>query len=491
MSLDRGALRRPSYFPPYLAALISPTLNTMSAAPQASPRTDPQVAALRLPPHSVEAEQAVIGGLLLDNTAFDRISDVLRSEDFYRYDHRLIWEQVSAMIAKNRPADVVTVFEALQSAGKAEEVGGGLVYLNSLAQGTPSAANIRRYAEIVRDRSVLRRLIATSDEIATTALNPQGRETRQLLDEAEAKMLAISEDRARGQTGFQGISDVLAEVVERIGTLYDQDNHSDVTGVATGYVDLDRKTSGLQPGDLVIVAGRPSMGKTALSLNIAEHVALELQMPVAVFSMEMGAAQLAHRLLCSVGRIDHQRLRTGRLLDDDWPRLTSAIQKMQDAQLFIDETPALTALELRGRARRLSRKCSQLGLIIVDYIQLMSANSTGENRATEISEISRSLKALAKELKCPVIALSQLNRSLEQRPNKRPVMSDLRESGAIEQDADLILFIYRDEVYNQDSPDKGTAELIIGKQRNGPIGTVRLTFIGEHTKFESHYSPGA
>ncbi len=463
----------------------------MAAAPQAPSRVDPQIAALRLPPHSVEAEQAVIGGLLLDNTAFDRISDVLRSEDFYRYDHRLIWEQVSAMITKNRPADVVTVFEALQSAGKSEEVGGGLVYLNSLAQGTPSAANIRRYAEIVRDRSVLRRLIATSDEIATTALNPQGRETRQLLDEAEAKMLAISEDRARGQTGFQDIAEVLAEVVERIGTLYDQDNHSDVTGVATGYLDLDRKTSGLQPGDLVIVAGRPSMGKTALSLNIAEHVALELQMPVAVFSMEMGASQLAHRLLCSVGRLDHQRLRTGRLLDDDWPRLTSAIQKMQDAQLFIDETPALTALELRGRARRLSRKCSQLGLIIVDYIQLMSANSSGENRATEISEISRSLKALAKELKCPVIALSQLNRSLEQRPNKRPVMSDLRESGAIEQDADLILFIYRDEVYNQDSPDKGTAELIIGKQRNGPIGTVRLTFVGEHTKFENHFSPGA
>ena len=462
----------------------------MSAAPQASPKSDPQVAALRLPPHSVEAEQAVIGGLLLDNAAFDRISDVLRSEDFYRYDHRLIWEQISAMINKNRPVDVVTVFEALQSAGKADEIAGGLVYLNSLAQGTPSAANIRRYAEIVRDRSVLRRLIATSDEIASTALNPQGRETRQLLDEAEAKVLAISEDRARGQTGFLGISEVLGEVVGRIETLYDQDNQSEVTGVATGYVDLDRKTSGLQPGDLVIVAGRPSMGKTALSLNMAEHVALELQMPVAVFSMEMGAAQLAHRLLCSVGRLDHQRLRTGRLLDDDWPRLTSAIHKMQDAQLYIDETPALTTLELRGRARRLSRKCGQLGLIVVDYIQLMAASSAGENRATEISEISRSLKALAKELKCPLIALSQLNRSLEQRPNKRPVMSDLRESGAIEQDADLILFIYRDEVYNPDSPDKGKAELIIGKQRNGPIGMVPLTFVGEHTRFESYYSPG-
>ena len=458
----------------------------MAAVNQAPQRSDAQVAALRLPPHSVEAEQAVIGGLLLENTAFDRIADVVRGEDFYRYDHRLIWEQISAMIGKNRPADVVTVFEALQSAGNADEIGGGLVYLNSLAQGTPSAANIRRYAEIVRDRAILRRLIVTSDEIATSALNPQGRETRQLLDEAEAKMLAVAEDRARSQGGFQRLPDVLEEVIERVGTLYEQEDHSDVTGVATGYVELDRLTSGLQPGDLVVVAGRPSMGKTALALNIGEHVALELQMPVAVFSMEMGATQLAQRLLCSVGRLDQQRLRTGRLHDDDWPRLTSAIRKMQDAQLFIDETPALNALELRARARRLSRECSQLGVIIVDYIQLMNASSSGENRATEISEISRALKALAKELKCPVIALSQLNRSLEQRPNKRPVMSDLRESGAIEQDADVILFIYRDEVYNPDSPDKGTAEIIIGKQRNGPLGTVRMTFIGQHTKFENH-----
>ncbi len=461
----------------------------MAAANQAPQRTDPQIAALRLPPHSVEAEQAVLGGLLLDNAAFDRIADVVRGADFYRYDHRLIWEQMSTMIGKNRPADVVTVFESLQSAGNAEEIGGGLVYLNSLAQGTPSAANIRRYAEIVRDRAILRRLIATSDEIATSALNPQGRETRQLLDEAEAKMLAVSEDRARTQTGFLPLTGVLAEVIERVNTLYEQENHSDVTGVATGYLELDKLTSGLQPGDLVVVAGRPSMGKTALSLNIAEHVALELQMPVAVFSMEMGATQLAQRLLCSVGRLDHQRLRTGRLNDDDWPRLTSAIRKMQDAQLFIDETPALNALELRARARRLSRQCSQLGLVIVDYIQLMAATGSGENRATEISEISRSLKALAKELKCPVIALSQLNRALEQRPNKRPVMSDLRESGAIEQDADVILFIYRDEVYNPDSPEKGTAEVIIGKQRNGPLGTVRMTFVGQHTKFEN-YMPG-
>ncbi|HMN66353.1 MAG TPA: replicative DNA helicase, partial [Burkholderiaceae bacterium] len=386
----------------------------MSAVPSSLPDHDPQVAALRVPPHSIEAEQAVLGGLLLDNTAFDRVADVLREEDFYRHDHRLIWHQIARLIERSQPADVVTVYEALQSLGKAEEAG-GLGYLNSLAQETPSAANIRRYGEIVRDRSILRKLISTSDEISTSALNPQGKDTRQLLDEAESKVFQISEDGSRGQAGFQPLPDLLGKVVERIDELYNQNNPNDVTGVPTGYVDLDRMTSGLQPGDLVIVAGRPAMGKTSFALNIAEHVAVDQGLPVAVFSMEMGATQLAMRLVCSVGRLDQQRLRTGRLVDDDWPRLTSAIQKMQDSQLFIDETPALNALELRARARRLSRQCGKLGLIVVDYLQLMSATSTGENRATEISEISRSLKALAKELDCPVIALSQLNRSLEQR----------------------------------------------------------------------------
>ncbi|MBN9430286.1 MAG: replicative DNA helicase [Burkholderiales bacterium] len=783
------------------------------------PSGDPQIAALRVPPHSIEAEQAVLGGLLLDNGAFDRIADVLNEEDFYRHDHRLIWHQIARLIERAHPADVVTVFEALQTAGKAEEAG-GLVYLNGLAQGTPSAANIRRYGEIVRDRGILRRLISTADEISTAALNPQGRDTKQLLDEAESKIFQISEDGSRGQAGFHALPDLLGEVVERIDELYNQNNPNDVTGVPTGFVDLDKMTSGMQPGDLLIVAGRPSMGKaqpldaqvrtrtgwrrmgelavgdalasvdgrpsivtgifpqgvrqvyrlsfsdgrsaeccaehlwavhggdwtgakvldtatliamqrdqrhagrlwidmpngefgsdepltmaprllgrrvgaaarrlargaalaeavdsapavsgmldsqsqpmdaiapaylnagraarmqllrglldggaaracgnvvelgvsdarlaadvvqlvrslggwcelrrcepvaaqgrapgadasdetiddasfmcrishaeisapsssigmthspidglqstvgvphvsidataiaasrrpvlvsieptritatqcisvshpsrlyitddyvvthnTAFSLNIGEHVAVEQGLPVAVFSMEMGATQLAMRLVCSVGRLDQQRLRTGRLVDDDWPRLTNAIQKMQDSQMFIDETPALSALELRARARRLARQCGKLGLIIIDYLQLMagSASAASENRATEISEISRSLKALAKELDCPVIALSQLNRSLEQRPNKRPVMSDLRESGAIEQDADVILFIYRDEVYNPDSADKGTAEIIIGKQRNGPIGTVRLTFVGQYTKFENFMAGG-
>jgi replicative DNA helicase len=456
----------------------------MSSVPESRLAADPQIAALRIPPHSIEAEQAVLGGLLLDNNAFDRVADVLREDDFYRHDHRLIWRQISRLIERSQPADVVTVFESLQTAGKADEAG-GLVYLNALAQETPSAANIRRYGEIVRDRAILRRLISTSDEISTSALNPQGKDTRTLLDEAESKIFQISEEGARGQAGFLQLPDLLGKVVERIDELYNQNNPNDVTGVPSGFADLDRMTSGLQPGDLVIVAGRPSMGKTAFSLNIGEHVAVDQGLPVAVFSMEMGATQLAMRLVCSVGRLDQQRLRTGRLLDDDWPRLTNAIQKMQDTQLFIDETPALSALELRARARRLSRQCGRLGLIIIDYLQLMAGSSNGENRATEISEISRGLKALAKELDCPVIALSQLNRSLEQRPNKRPVMSDLRESGAIEQDADVILFIYRDEVYNPDSTDKGTAEIIIGKQRNGPIGTVRMTFVGQYTKFEN------
>lgn len=444
--------------------------------------TDPHLENLRIPPHSIEAEQAVLGGLLLDNAAWDRIADVLSENDFYRYDHRLIYQHIARLINLTRPADVVTVFESLQTAGKAEEVG-GLAYLNSLAHNTPSAANIRRYAEIVRDRAVLRRLVTVADEIAANALNPQGKETRQILDEAESKIFQIAEDGARGTAGFQELQPLLAHVVDRIDELYHREGDNEVTGVPTGFVDLDRMTSGLQPGDLIIVAGRPSMGKTAFSMNIGEYVAIEQGLPVAVFSMEMGATQLAMRMLGSVGMLDQHRLRTGRLEPDDWPRVTHAIQRMQEAQLYIDETPALTAMEVRARARRLARQCGKLGLIIIDYLQLMGASSVGENRATEISEISRSLKGLAKELDCPLIALSQLNRSLEQRPNKRPVMSDLRESGAIEQDADLILFIYRDEVYNPDTPDKGVAEIIVGKQRNGPIGTVRLTFQGSSTRF--------
>ncbi len=442
---------------------------------------DPSIEYLRVPPHSIEAEQSVLGGLLLDNSAWDRITDLLTEEDFYRFDHKIIWQHISRLIGLARPADVVTVHESLSSSGKAEETG-GLAYLNALAHNTPSAANIRRYAEIVRERAMLRKLVSVADEIAAGALNPQGKEARQLLDEAESKVFQIAQEGARGSAGFQSIQPLLTQVVERIDELYHREGDSDVTGVPTGFTDLDRMTSGLQQGDLVIVAGRPSMGKTSFSMNIGEHVAIEQGLPVAVFSMEMGAVQLAQRMVGSVGLLDQHHMRTGKLTESDWPRLTHAVQQVQQAQIYIDESPALSAMEVRARARRLARQCGQLGMIIIDYLQLMSG-SGGENRATEISEISRSLKGLAKELNCPLIALSQLNRSLEQRPNKRPVMSDLRESGAIEQDADVILFIYRDEVYNPDSPDKGTAEIIIGKQRNGPIGTVRLTFQGASTRF--------
>src|SRR6201988_558910 len=439
-----------------------------------APSKDPQLESLKVPPHSIEAEQSVLGGLLLDNAAWDRIADFLAQSDFYRYDHRIIFEHIGKLIASTRPADVITVYEALGTSGKAEEVG-GLAYLNALAQNTPSAANIRRYAEIVRDRAVLRRLVSVADEISADAFNPQGKEVRQLLDEAESKVFSIAEDGARGTQGFLEIGPLLTQVVERIDTLYHTANPSDVTGTP----------SGMHGGELIIVAGRPSMGKTAFSMNIGEYVAVEYGLPVAVFSMEMPGTQLTMRMLGSVGRLDQHRMRTGRLTDEDWPKLTHAVQKMSEAQIFIDETGGLNPMELRSRARRLSRQCGKLGPIIIDYLQLMSGSSSGENRATEISEISRSLKSLAKELDVPVIALSQLNRGLEQRPNKRPIMSDLRESGAIEQDADVILFIYRDEVYNPDSPDKGTAEIIIGKQRNGPIGPVRLKFHGQFTKFDN------
>ncbi|WP_422802357.1 replicative DNA helicase [Telluria beijingensis] len=452
----------------------------MNAAP-----ADPQLEALRIPPHSIEAEQSVIGGLLRDNAAWDRIADFMHAEDFYRYDHRIIFEQMVRLINAGKPADVITVYEACNQLGKAEDVG-GLQYLNAMAQNTPSAANIRRYAEIVRDRGILRQLITVADEISGNAFNPQGKEVKQMLDEAESQIFAIAEQGARGAQGWLAVQPLLTQVVERIDELYSRENQGEITGVPTGFIDLDRMTSGLQPGDLVIVAGRPSMGKTAFSVNIGENVAIEAGLPVAVFSMEMGGAQLAMRMLGSVGQLDQHRLRTGRLNDEDWPRLTHAIQKMNDAQLYIDETPALNPIEMRARARRLARQCGKLGLIIVDYLQLMQGSKPGDNRASEISEISRSLKGLAKELQCPVIALSQLNRSLEQRPNKRPVMSDLRESGAIEQDADVIIFLYRDEVYNPDSPDKGTAEIIIGKQRNGPIGAIRLTWIGQYTKFGNY-----
>jgi len=447
---------------------------------------DAQIEQIKLPPHSVEAEQSVLGGLLLEATALDKIADLVTDDDFYRYEHRLIYRHIVRLSGMAKPVDVITVAESLEISGELDKAG-GLPYLGSLAQNVPSAANIHRYAEIVRERSIMRKLVEVGTDIAGSAYNPAGRDAAQLLDEAEGKVFKIAEAGSRGKQGFMTMPPLLTQVVERIETLYGRDNQNDVTGTATGFTDLDRMTSGLQSGELIIVAGRPSMGKTAFSINIAENVALDSKLPVAIFSMEMGASQLAMRMLGSVGKLNQHDLRTGRLQDEDWTRLTHALGKLNDAPIYIDESAALSALEVRARARRLHRQNNGLGLIVVDYIQLMSSNAgkASENRATEISEISRSLKALAKELSVPVVALSQLNRSLEQRPNKRPVMSDLRESGAIEQDADLILFIYRDEVYNSDSADKGKAEIIIGKQRNGPIGKVELAFRGEYTRFDN------
>jgi len=450
--------------------------------------TDPQLVALRVPPHSVEAEQSLLGALLIDNHAFDRSADLVTPEDFYRDDHRRIWRHIVRLIESSRPADVVTVAESIEASEDKDKTGGA-AYLAALSQNTPSSLNVRRYAELVRERSVQRRLAQVATEIAESALAPLGKEVGQLLDEAESKIFQIAESGARKDTGLLEIKPVLARVFEKIDHLHSQKNPSDVTGVPTGYVKLDEMTSGLQGGDLIIVAGRPSMGKTALALNIAEFVAVDNGLPVAIFSMEMSASQLATRMLGSIARVDQHKMRTGRISDKEWSDLTEAMAKLHDAPIYIDETGALTALEVRARARRLKREYSKLGLVVIDYLQLMSSSSQGENRATEISEISRSLKAMAKELDAPVIALSQLNRALEQRPNKRPQMADLRESGAIEQDADIIFAIYRDEVYNPESPEKGTAEVNILKQRNGPIGTVKLTFLGQYTRFENYADP--
>ncbi len=446
---------------------------------------DKQVAQLRIPPHSQEAESSVLGGLLLDNNSWDKVADLLVEADFYRYEHRLVFASISSLVNSNRPADVITVFEQMQSQGKSEEVG-GLAYLNSLAQYVPSSANIRRYAEIVRERSILRKLVSVSDEIATSALNTNGRPVSNILDEAEQKIFSIGEEGSRMRQGFQSMDKLVLQLLDRVEEM--SLNPNDITGVPTGFFDLDRMTSGMQAGDLIVLAARPSMGKTALAINIAEHVALKEDLPVAVFSMEMGASQLAIRIVGSIGRIDQGRLRTGKLVDDEWPRLSEAIEKLKTVSLSIDETPGLTTSELRASARRLARSCGKLGLVVVDYLQLMSGSSAGdgENRATELGEISRGLKMLAKELQCPVIALSQLNRGVEQRTDKRPMMSDLRESGAIEQDADVIMFIYRDDYYNKDSKEPSVAEIIIAKQRNGPTGTVKLTFLKPITKFESY-----
>jgi len=443
---------------------------------------DEQTSGLRVPPHSVEAEQAVIGGLLLDNRAWETIADKLVDEDFYRHDHRLLFTAIRELESRNEPFDAVTLSQCLDKNGQLDQAG-GLLYLGRLAKDTPSASNILAYANIVREKSVLRQLISVGTDISGSGYVPEGRDSKELLDSAEKKVFQIAEQGARGQGGFQDMKALLSKTVDKIDHLFNSDGG--ITGVSTGFDKFDEMTTGLQEADLVIVAGRPSMGKTTFAMNIAENAAIGDKLPVAVFSMEMPGDSLAMRMISSLGRVDQHHIRTGNLTDEDWARITSAIHILSEAKIFIDDTPAMSPNEIRARARRLKRQHG-LGLIVIDYLQLMQVHGGSENRATEISEISRSLKAMAKELKVPVIALSQLNRSLEQRPDKRPVMSDLRESGAIEQDADLIVFIYRDEVYNEDSPQKGVAEIIIAKQRNGPIGKSLLTFLGKYTKFENY-----
>ena len=435
---------------------------------------------LRSPPNSVEAEQAILGGLLLNNSAWDDVAERVGARDFYRKAHRQIFEIIAQLVEEENPCDLVTVSQALTQLGQLDDLG-GMTYLSELARNTPSAANITAYAEIVRERSILRQLINVSHDVADSAFKPEGRKSLEILDQAESAIFEIAEQQKKG-SGPQDIKSVLKKTVDRIDELYK--NKSAITGVTTGFDELDKMTGGLQPSDMIVIAGRPSMGKTTFAMNLCENVAIKAGKPVLVFSMEMPADSIVMRMLASLGRINQTSIRSGQLEKDDWPRITSAIHMLSEQKFFIDDTPALSPLEMRARARRVARECGgELGAIMVDYLQLMQVPGV-DNRVNEISEISRSLKGLAKELNCPVMALSQLNRSLEQRPNKRPVMSDLRESGAIEQDADLIAFLYRDEVYNKESNEKGVAEVIIGKQRNGPIGTVRLAFQGQFSRFD-------
>jgi replicative DNA helicase len=435
---------------------------------------------LRLPPHSVDAERSLLGGLMLDQRAWDQVADVVGIEDFYRADHRAIFEAIMTLIRQDRPPDAVTVSEQLEREQRLATAG-GIEYLARLVEETPSAANVRAYARIVRDHAILRQLIEIGGDIAASAHDSEGRTVAELVDLAEQRVFEIA-DRGAAGAGFKALKEILPAAIDRLDVL--SHSESEITGVATGFKAMDEMTAGLQRGELIVVAGRPSMGKTTLAVNIAENAAIGHQVPTAIFSMEMSAEQLTFRMIGSIGRVNQSSLRRGKLSDGDWSRIDSAVSMMSNAPIFIDDSPALSPTEVRARARRLKREHG-LGLIVIDYLQLMQVAGTVENRATEISEISRSLKALAKELELPVIALSQLNRSVEQRVDKKPVMSDLRESGAIEQDADLIVFIYREEVYDKETPRRGIADIIIGKQRNGPTGEFQLTFLGEFTKFEN------
>ncbi|WP_217541672.1 replicative DNA helicase [Vibrio metschnikovii] len=462
----------------------------------ADPRTDnrnrkpadAQVEAMKTPPHSLEAEQSVIGGLLLDNQRWDTVSERVIAQDFYSRPHRLIFEAVKSLLESGQPLDLITLSEYLELREQLEDVG-GFAYLADLVKNTPSAANINAYADIVAERALVRNLIGVANEIADAGYDPQGRSSEDLLDLAESKVFAIAEARSSENEGPQNVDTILEKTLERIELLY-KTPQDGVTGVNTGFTDLNKKTAGLQGSDLIIVAARPSMGKTTFAMNLCENAAMQQDKPVLIFSLEMPAEQIMMRMLASLSRVDQTKIRTGQLDDEDWARISSTMgMLMEKKNMFIDDSSALTPTEVRSRARRIAREHGGLSLIMVDYLQLMRVPSQSDNRTLEIAEISRSLKSLAKELNVPVVALSQLNRSLEQRADKRPVNSDLRESGSIEQDADLIMFIYRDEVYHPDSPMKGIAEIIIGKQRNGPIGSVRLTFQGQYSRFDNYAGP--
>ncbi|MCF6458128.1 replicative DNA helicase [Pseudoalteromonas sp. MMG024] len=451
-------------------------------------KTDKQLDTLKVPPHSIEAEQSVLGGLMLDNEAWDRVAERVVAQDFYTRTHKLIFEAMEKLVESGHPIDLITISETLEKTNELDSIG-GFAYLGEIAKNTPSAANINAYAEIVRERAVVREMIHVANEIADAGYNPEGRDSHDLLDLAETKVFKIAEQRTKSSDGPQNIHNILEKTIDKIEELY-QSPQDGVTGVSTGYSDLDKMTAGMQPSDLIIVAARPSMGKTTFAMNLAEHAAMTQDKPTLIFSLEMPSEQIMMRMLASLGRINQTKVRTGQLDDDDWARLSSTMGLLiEKGKMFVDDSSGLTPTELRSRARRIARDHGGISMIMVDYLQLMRVPSLQDNRTLEIAEISRSLKALAKELECPVIALSQLNRTLEQRADKRPINSDLRESGSIEQDADLIMFIYRDEVYNEDSTDKGVAEIIIGKQRNGPIGKVRLTFQGQFSRFDNYAGP--
>jgi replicative DNA helicase len=451
-------------------------------------KPDKQVDTLKVPPHSIEAEQSVLGGLMLDNQAFDRVAELVVSQDFYTRTHKLIFEAMTALAEIGDPIDLITISESLEKNNQLSGIG-GFAYLAEIAKNTPSAANIDAYASIVRERAVVREMIGVANEIAEAGFNPEGRTSHDLLDFAESKVFKIAEQRTKSSDGPQSIHNILEKTVDKIEEIY-QSPQDCVTGVSTGYADLDKMTTGLQPSDLIIVAARPSMGKTTFAMNLAEHAAMTQDKPVLIYSLEMPSEQIMMRMLASLGRINQTKVRTGQLDDDDWARLSSTMGLlMEKGKMYVDDASGLTPTDVRSRARRIAREHGGISMIMVDYLQLMRVPSLSDNRTLEIAEISRSLKALAKELQCPVVALSQLNRTLEQRADKRPINSDLRESGSIEQDADLIMFIYRDEVYNEDSTDKGVAEIIIGKQRNGPIGKVRLTFQGQFSRFDNYAGP--